>query len=348
MGDQRPHTEVREESAEEAERFTAFIAERMGSTGNVPLGASYWHWKHVANPFGLSPVLTAHADDQLVGLRVFMRWVWQSAAERVPSVRAVDTATHPEFRGRGIFRTLTLRLVEDMQREGIGFVYNTPNEFSRPGYLKMGWEEVGRVPLMIRPVRPVRLVTRVLRKRWGASSYVAERSEQEEATQWKTVDDLCEQNELVKVLTMSDPQDPRYTTARSVEYLRWRYAEIPGITYHAEWSAEPGREHAIIFRLRSRRGVRELSLSDVLVAPGAERAARASVRRLIATADVDFAAAVAAPSTPERRVLQHVGFLPMRALAPILTVRTITADAAPRSPFDIDHWRLSTGDIELF
>lgn len=348
MDDQRSNIEVRRGSAEEAERHTAFIAESMGSTGNVPLGASYWLWKHVANPFGVSPLLTAHADDYLVGLRVFMRWTWHCGEGRIPSVRAVDTATHPTFRGRGIFRTLTLRLVDDMEREGIGFVYNTPNELSRPGYLKMGWEEVGRVPLMIRPVRPARLALRALRQRLRRGSVSAEESGRGDATQGKTVGELCESASLIDKLTASDSLDSRYSTARSAAYLLWRYSAIPGLTYRAVWDSAPGREHAIIYRLRSRRGVRELSLSDVLVVPGAEQAARASVRRLMKRSDVDFVSAVAAPSTPERRVLAGAGFLPMRALGPILTVRSVAADPALRSPFDIRNWRLSTGDLELF
>ena len=345
-----PHggIEIRQGSAEEAEHFTAFIAESMGSTGNVPLGASYWHWKHVANPFGVSPLLTAHTDDQFVGLRVFMRWAWRSGEEVVPSVRAVDTATHPAFRGRGIFRMLTLQLVDDMREEGIGFVYNTPNEFSKPGYLKMGWKEVGRVPLMVRPVRPVRLALRVLRRRRESGPSIAKEQGQAEAMRWATVHDLCEQHALIDKLTMSNLLDPRYTTSRSSAYLRWRYADVPGITYHAEWGAEPGREHAIIFRFRTRRGVREMSLSDVLIAAGAEKAAQASVRRLIKNSDVDFVAAVAAPSTPERRVLTRVGFVSARPMAPILTVRGVEADAEALSPFDMRNWRLSTGDVELF
>ena len=348
MNDPHDGIEVRKSSAEQADRFTAFIAESMGTTGNVPIEASYWHWKHVANPFGVSPLLTAHAADRLVGLRVFMRWVWCSGEEFVPTVRAVDTATHPSFRGRGIFRRLTLQLVDVMRQEEIGFVYNTPNEFSKPGYLKMGWKEVGRIPLMIRPMRPARLVLRALRQRLGLGDVSIDESSRGDAAQGKTIGELCEQASFIDKLTASDPLDYRYTTARSAAYLRWRYSAIPGLTYRAVWDSAPGREHAIIYRYRLRRGVRELSLSDVLVVPGAEQAARASVRRLMKGSDVDFVSAVAAPSTPERRVLDGAGFLPMRTLAPILTVRSVAADAALRSPFDIRNWRLSTGDLELF
>ena len=60
------------------------------------------------------------------------------------AVRAVDTATHPDHQGRGLFTALTLHALEACRAEGVAFVFNTPNDVSRPGYLKMGWREVGR------------------------------------------------------------------------------------------------------------------------------------------------------------------------------------------------------------
>ncbi len=61
----------------------------------------------------------------------------------VRAVRAVDTATHPDHQGRGIFSTLTpTRSRRCGSRADL--VFNTPNEKSLPGYLKMGWQIVGQ------------------------------------------------------------------------------------------------------------------------------------------------------------------------------------------------------------
>ena len=173
----------------------------MGRTGNVPLGADYWAWKHIANPFGTSPVLTAHAappdrspgqtsasgESRMAGLRTFMRWRWRSSAREVPSVRAVDTATHPDFRGRGVFKRLTLQIGSEMREEGVPFVYNTPNEMSRPGYVKMGCKVVGRVSLVLRPVRPFRLASRVLRQRLDRGNAPPEAPTAQESRRWQTM-----------------------------------------------------------------------------------------------------------------------------------------------------------------
>src|SRR5690606_11778858 len=77
----------------------------------MPKSEEFWRWKHLQNPFGESPVLLAFDQDTLTGVRAFMHWRWSTNTNTYSAVRAVDTATHPEYQGRGIFRTLTQKLV---------------------------------------------------------------------------------------------------------------------------------------------------------------------------------------------------------------------------------------------
>src|SRR5688500_17576198 len=72
----------------------------------MPKSERYWRWKHIENPFGVSPVLLAIEAGTIIGVRAFMRWAWSRGETRLEAVRAVDTATHPDFQGRGIFRKL--------------------------------------------------------------------------------------------------------------------------------------------------------------------------------------------------------------------------------------------------
>jgi len=78
---------------------------------------------------------------------VFLRWMFLRPEGGVATaVRAVDTATLPAAQGRGVFTRLTTTAVDELREQGVDFVFNTPNDRSRPGYLKMGWQVVGRVP----------------------------------------------------------------------------------------------------------------------------------------------------------------------------------------------------------
>jgi GNAT superfamily N-acetyltransferase len=136
--------------------------------------ARFFEWKHAENPFGASPAWVALDGDRLVGFRTFLRWGFTWGERSVKGVRAVDTATHPDYQGRGVFSRLTRMALEELMSEGVDFVFNTPNEKSRPGYLKMGWHVVGRLPVLARPRSIGRLGrlahSRVAADKWSVPS----------------------------------------------------------------------------------------------------------------------------------------------------------------------------------
>lgn len=97
-------------------------------------------WKHYENPFGKSYGLLAYNQDEIVGVRMFMAWEFRKGQKIIKAIRPVDTATHPDFRRKGIFKNLTLKGLENC-KGNYDLVFNTPNENSLAGYLKMGWKK---------------------------------------------------------------------------------------------------------------------------------------------------------------------------------------------------------------
>lgn len=337
----RTDLNVRPIGPEDTGRILELLRLSLGE-GQIPRSREYWTWKHEANPFGVSPGLVAEVDGEIVGLRVFMRWGWRAGEGEVGAVRAVDTATHPEWRGRRIFTRLTLELVERLQADGSAtFVFNTPNDRSRPGYLKMGWSQVGRVSLWVRPRRPWRMLRSLL---GGAT----EDERDEPKTAFPSVGRFLDRPGVDTFLATPGADDRRLSTRRSSDYLRWRYAEIPGFDYRAAWSEEEDGG-AVIFRVRRRGDLRELRLCETLVGPGrsAPRRAGALIRKLVHDMPVDYAVAMGAAGTLERRALLAAGFVPAPRSGPILTVRPLYALPEP-DPLQRSSWRLSIGDLELF
>src|SRR5262249_36544520 len=123
-----------------------------------------FEWKHLANPFGRSIAIVAELEGSIVGLRALMRWELEAAGTKVAAVRAVDTATDPEVQRRGIFSGLTTDALDVSRDEGVDLVLNTPNDRSRPGYVKMGWQVVGTCRVWVKVRRPVRLAMAALRR----------------------------------------------------------------------------------------------------------------------------------------------------------------------------------------
>jgi GNAT superfamily N-acetyltransferase len=199
----------------------------------------YWRWKHIENPFGRSPVLVAVENNQLIGVRAFMRWDWQKDGKVFSSVRAVDTATHPDHQGRGIFKKLTLQLLDECKAQGVDFIYNTPNEQSRPGYLKMGWESAGRLPVTFRLRRPIRMLLNLLKP--------------------PTTDRSSAKREIAFEKIILNPSSVNLRTKYSLNYLDWRYRQVPIVTYNIVH--EGGS--CLIYRLKESRLGTELRICDI-------------------------------------------------------------------------------------
>ena len=146
--------EIRKAETQDLPGILKVLKKSLGETSSQKTEA-VWNYKHVNNPFGKSLVLVACIDGQIVGVRAFMNWQWKFGEETYSAFRAVDTATDPDHQGKGIFKRLTLKALEIGQKEGVNFVFNTPNDQSKPGYLKMGWKEVEKIRLTLLPCNPI-------------------------------------------------------------------------------------------------------------------------------------------------------------------------------------------------
>src|SRR4029453_2889830 len=152
----RPAVAIRPFAAEDETGVLELLHEALGGGPAGMRPPEFFRWKHRSSPFGPSLLLVAEADGKLVGLRAFMRWRFVAGPAVLEAVRAVDTATHPDFQGMGIFSRLTRAALDDLEGTA-DLVFNTPNGKSGPGYLKMGWREVGKMPVPIPARHPLRV-----------------------------------------------------------------------------------------------------------------------------------------------------------------------------------------------
>jgi GNAT superfamily N-acetyltransferase len=280
-----------------------------------------FRWKHLENPSGRSPMWVALDGGRVVGFRTMLRWRFVDPGGRLRrAVRAVDTATHPDHRRRGVFRALTTSACESLTAEGVAFVFNTPNADSRPGYLRLGWRDAGRVAARFAVASPAAL-PRLARARTAADKWSLPLTAG--TTVDRAVDDLL-------TLAEATPPPPGLVTRRDRDHLLWRYGFAP-LHYRVVRSDDA----AAIVRLRRRGPARELVIAEVF-GPDVG-AVRRLLRRLRRDLDADHLLTLARPPHP-------APWLPtLPRLGPHLTVR----DLAGTGP-GLDQFRFALGDIELF
>lgn len=307
--------------ADEAEAI-ALCGEVLGHESGDDY-AAFFHWKHAENPFGSSPMWVAIDDGRIVAVRVFMRWQFVRDGVVVPAVRAVDTATHPSHQGRGLFTSLTLQGISELTEEGVEMVFNTPNDKSRPGYLKMGWQEVGRLT-PVASLRSLGSAVRSTRSRVPASLHP------EPMSVGVAVADWLGSGGLARALALHEPAAAgTLATPITDEFVAWRFGS----------SLQPCRviedDRAIVIVERRRRG--EVAELVSLLSFGPRRAVDRLLRRTLRSADADLAIRLGAPNP-------LLGFLPLPGVGPRLTCRMLRPVPVPSLP----EWSLSLGDVVLF
>jgi GNAT superfamily N-acetyltransferase len=313
------------------------------SLGAGPAGdrsPEFFRWKHIDNPFGSSYMLLGEVDGVLAGLRAFMRWEFLAGDDRLRGVRAVDTATHPEFQGRGIFAGLTKEALIELPHEA-DFVFNTPNEKSLSGYLKWGWKVVAKIPIRIRVKRPLQFVARI-QSRKDASEKGGLPVKAVRATEV-----LADDGQVSELLRASQSLDRRLSTDRSVSYLRWRYANAPLLDYRAVSREEGGQLKGIgIFRVRPRGRLSEATISELIVRHGDRKTARILLKQILRSSPVDHAACHFPSGTDVSAAAGAAGFL--RAPGGMTFVVNPLREALRPNPVDFQSWALSIGDVEVF
>lgn len=348
---------IRPVRADDHEPIRTLMGAALGGGPTGENTAAFFEWKHQENPFGQSPGLVAHADGRLVGVRLFLRWELRAGDRTFHAVRAVDTATDPEFQGRGIFRRLTLGLLQQLDEGGdLDLVFNTPNANSRPGYLKMGWQDVGSIPVKLSPVRPLALLRGVRAARaTTASAATRDLPAHEHEPSGPTLRTcpfesaltvLTDREQEVRTLLAAARRLPGLHTPRSHEYLMWRYGRAPGLDYRCVVTESGGVLTGLAFgRARPRGPLTEFTVGDVVVADDDVR----SCRRLLGAArrsGADHVTVCTAPGTVEDHVGARSGYLRVPG-------QGVGLVSNPRRDLGIDvldlaSWQLSLGDLEVF
>lgn len=311
--------EIRYTRPEDLEEIIAVLKASLGEVSSKK-NSEIWNFKHEKNPFGKSLVLVAIEKEKIVGVRAFMRWEWQLGNQKFRSFRAVDTATHPDHRGKGIFKKLTLEAVSQGAKNEDHFIFNTPNSQSRPGYLKMGWEEVDKIKVELLVANPYQKSEKLSLK----------------INEFRSLDTVVD---LLNSFHMEKIAGKKFFTPKTIEYLNWRYINNPLQQYMISFD----EDYFCAAYIKKHKYFKELRVSEAIFV---SQEGQQKVKGFLRKAAAAYGALIISKAADENKMSL---FSYKGKLGPILTIRQLKSSKESLDFLrQLDNWRYSLGDLELF
>jgi len=173
------------------------------------LDLSAWRWRYLENPYG-GPLIELMWDGaKLIGQYAVSPVNISINGTEYSCALSLDTMTHPDYGGRGIFTRLAASAYKRLGDMGRAMVWGFPNENSHHGFIKrLEWFDVAEVPLLT--------VTSKIDEEPQTSIQALEKFD-------TRVDRLFEQ-ERTHWPCMA---------VRSAEYLNWRFMRHPTRHYYS-------------------------------------------------------------------------------------------------------------------
>jgi predicted N-acetyltransferase YhbS len=313
--------EIREASEIDIPNILSVLKSSLGEVSSKKT-QEVWEYKHIENPFGKSLVLLAVIDDEVVGVRAFMKWKWQLGDKEFIACRAVDTATHPNHQGKGVFKKLTLKAIDIAKKNGWHFIFNTPNSQSKPGYLKMGWSEVDSVKVQITPVNyllKVLLTNKSLDLE--ISNELTENSRRL----------IVNHNKRLKANGLFTPKD--------LKFLLWRYVNNP----MQDYIIYSNENLFIAAYVKTRSKLKEFRVAELIYKDKKSLAQANSVIQILAIKSYAHFISCQPLTTSLTKININL------KLGPTLTYKNLNLNISEQKILkSIDSWKYSIGDLELF
>lgn len=338
---------IREMNADDVDRFRALYRDVWGY--NRPL--AYDTWRLFDTPHGVCPTAVAMDGERFAALYTVWPIMLNLGGQPVLGAQSMDTMTHPDHQGKGLFVRTALACYDIAAARGIKAMYGLPNPHSYPGFVRrLNWDHTGDVWHYVRPLKMSRharvpapmkpmvdLGTKMLPTGRAGGFVVTEGT--------PPLDDVA-------ALAAMAMEKDTCRIDRSQTWFDWRYANgaLNGYRWTAARDAN-GRLAAVAVW-----GMRDETWGDV-----ADR--RAHLVELFGETPAAKSAALAAALTqarsahailmetlcsipPTERVLRRAGFFRHRK-APLIARKT-TAENLPANIHDHHAWRIMGGDVDTF
>jgi len=192
--------------------------------------SKFFNWQYNENPSGQAIIilcLDEEKDDFVIGQEPIIPTELSLGNTYLKSSISLNSIIHSDYRRRGIFSKLVRALPDFALKEGITCAYGVPNPRSHPAFLKEGWKEIARLPLLVRVLKPSNYFNNILKIFFKPIDffYKIKGIEQLQIEKYKGnyMDFVHLTSKLSKRIEVSQNRNPKY--------LKWRYNDHPTRKY---------------------------------------------------------------------------------------------------------------------
>ena len=261
------------------QQILAMTLENYGEEDDIS-HADYLHHQYFENPSGDAVIELAVDPEsgELAGQYIVCPMRFLVREKQVRCVNSLNTLTREAYRGQGIFAALAESVYGRSAEQGYRFCYGMPNPNSHAGFLKkLGFSELSRIPLMLKPLRPSQMVREFLHS--TVLSYAARPAD--------ALFRIRERETPLKIVEVTDGQlgdvdrfwqgvKGKYPVMniRDADFVRYRFLRMPRRPYHSYLGFEKGEPVCFaVARITEVAGMQCAMLLDFLFWDGHAQAA---------------------------------------------------------------------------
>lgn len=176
---------------------------------NREMTSTHLAWKYFSSPFGKSVIKLMFDGDILIGFYAASPVTVQVEGDPVKAALSVNTMTHPDYRGKGIFPYLGKKTYQACEQKGIKFVYGFPNNNIYKSRIRnLEWIGFGKMS--------------ILERNSESSAAVAG------ATDIHEIDKF---DSRINLLWEKTKAGNNVIVPRNQEFLNWKFVQRPTVEY---------------------------------------------------------------------------------------------------------------------
>ncbi len=193
--------------------------------------SDYFDWIFRKNPYGKSIVMLAKdelVNDKVIGIEPITTMNLIINGEEVIAALSLNSAVDIQYRGKGIFSKILGYLPEKASENNIECIFGVSNDNSLNSFLRNGFSNLGKLPLLIKPIKISKKFNQPLRTIISCFDYIWKPSSKNEfgieifskEFDYEFEKFILNQSERLGIFQK-----------RSKEFLQWRYANHPTRKY---------------------------------------------------------------------------------------------------------------------